>query len=32
MRQTLEFGFIKEPLTPAQMKELVEIVYDPPKS
>jgi hypothetical protein len=28
-KQALEFGFIKEPLTEAQMKELVDIVYQP---
>jgi len=30
-KQALEFGFIKEPLTEAQLKELVDIVYDPAK-
>ena len=30
-KQALEFGFIKEPLTDAQLKELVDIVYDPAK-
>jgi NitT/TauT family transport system substrate-binding protein len=29
IRQTMEFGLIKEPLTEAQKKELVDIVYDP---
>jgi len=29
--QALEFGFIKQPLTDAQMKELVDVVYDPTK-
>jgi len=28
-KQALEFGFIKEPLTDAQLKELVDIVYEP---
>jgi NitT/TauT family transport system substrate-binding protein len=28
-RQALEFGLIKEPLTPAQLAEVVDIVYDP---
>jgi NitT/TauT family transport system substrate-binding protein len=32
VRQTLEFGLINEPLTEAQKKELVDIVYDPSKS
>ncbi|HEY5608977.1 MAG TPA: ABC transporter substrate-binding protein [Alphaproteobacteria bacterium] len=32
MDQALEFGMIKEALTPAQLKDLVDIVYDPPKS
>jgi ABC-type nitrate/sulfonate/bicarbonate transport system substrate-binding protein len=32
VRQTLEFGLISEPLTEAQKKELVDIVYDPSKS
>ena len=28
-KQALEFGFIKEPLTEAQLKQLVDIVYEP---
>jgi len=32
IRQTMEFGLIKEPLTEAQKKELVDIVYDPSKN
>ena len=31
VNQAVEFGLIKEPLTPAQVKELVDIVYDPAK-
>lgn len=31
VKQALEFGLIKEPLTEAQKKELVDIVYDPSK-
>jgi len=30
-KQAVEFGFIKEPLSDAQLKELVDIVYDPTK-
>jgi hypothetical protein len=30
--QAVESGMIKEPLTPAQMKELVDIVYEPKKN
>ena len=30
--QTVEFGLIKEPLTAAQKKELIDIVYDPKKA
>jgi NitT/TauT family transport system substrate-binding protein len=32
VKQSVEFGLINEPLTEAQKKELVDIVYDPSKS